>query len=157
MPLTVASGLHPHGVPSLKTKVKPRSWRFAPPCPCCPHPCFPGKAVGKGKPLREEEKKVKTALFGSVARTKDCSARVKQSPGRRQMSPEELPLVNHGRACAAPIPEAGSAGDVWGRPSSVSPPAKQPRFPRGGGGSEASPTPRVGFGPCPGIAGGRRD
>lgn len=55
MPFTVASGLHPHSIPKLKTKVKPQSRCFTPPCPCCPHPCFPGKAAGKGKLLRVKE------------------------------------------------------------------------------------------------------
>lgn len=81
---------------------------------------FPAKLWGKGK-------KGGIPRFGSAARTKNCSGRVKQSPDRRQMPAGEPPVLNHGRASAFPDPRSwkhkGTSGNATAR---CHPPAKHP-------------------------------
>lgn len=72
------------------------------------------------------------------------------------MPPEELPLLNHGCAGAAPHPRGWKYRGQLGMLRLGVTPHKAPTLPAVGG-SVASPTPRVRFGACRGIAGGWRD
>lgn len=139
MPFTLGSGLPPTAIPSLQSKASPRSRCSVPAAAIPTSPTRPPRdqrrkiAAGRGKSGEKQSRR------GARRGQRTAAPALKQSPDKRQMSPEEPPSVNHRRAAAARAPGAARC-QHRGRPGSASPPvaspwgaAASPPYPPGGG------------------------
>lgn len=145
MPFSLGSGLPPTAIPNLQSKASPRSRCSVPTAPSRPPRDRRRKiAAGRGKNGEKQSRR------GARRGQRTAAPALKQSPDKRQMSPEEPPSVNHRRAGAARAPGAARC-QHRGRPGSASPPDGVTP-----GGCSVTPLPLCGVCSFPGIVGGGR-
>lgn len=139
VPFSLGSGLPPTAIPNLHSKASPRSRCSVPTSPTRPpHNRRRKNAAERGK----NGEKQKQSRRGARRGQRTAAPALKQSPDKRQMSPEEPPSVNHRRAGAARTPGAARC-QHRGHPGSASPPRW--RHPRGL--QRHPPTPLWGLSP----------